>query len=159
MKKLVLTILILLVGSTLSAQEEIKFPPAVLGAGGSSGDSSKGAYRWRLDIIHILTLSEDLMLSDNVSGQGYSELDHLISIYPNPVEKFLYLKFNLPEPAEFIIKLSDITGRALLINEARIIQADETLELNLSRFASAIYLLQITSPDFKEQKSFRIQKI
>lgn len=159
MRKLVLTILIVFIGLPILAQEEVHLPPAVLAAGGSPGGESTSMSRWRLSRVHTLTLPEDLFLSNNDLAQGYSELDRLVSIYPNPVETILYLKFDLPEAKEFILKLSDITGRVILINEVKIDLSDEILELNMSRFASAIYLLQIATPDLKERNIFRIQKI
>ncbi|KPL11440.1 MAG: hypothetical protein AMS23_05330 [Bacteroides sp. SM1_62] len=152
-------ILIVLVGLPILAQEEFHLPPAVLAAGGSSGGESIILSHWRLARVHSLTISENLILSDNDFVQDFTGLGQLISVYPNPVEEFLYLKFDLTEARDFIIKLSDITGRVLLINDDRTVQADETLEFDLSRFASALYLFQISTTDRKEYIVFRIQKI
>jgi len=71
----------------------------------------------------------------------------------------LYVEFELPETREFIIKLSDITGRVLMTREARTILSGEILQFNLSEFSSALYLLHISTLDQKKGKIYRIQKI
>jgi hypothetical protein len=88
-----------------------------------------------------------------------SEVDWMVSIYPNPAEKQLYVKFELADARELIIKLIDVTGRTVMIQKARHILPGETIELNISRLSPALYLLQISTPNQTIRKNFYIQKI
>jgi hypothetical protein len=159
MKKLVLTALILFAGLPLLAQEEVHLPPAVLAAGGSSDGSSTNLSRWRLSLVHVITLSGDYSVKENDLVLDDSKLDWRVSLYPNPVAEYLNVEFTLPEARDFMIKLVDVTGRVLLLQEARTIQPGEIIELNMSKYSSALYLLHITSPDQKTQQIYRVQKI
>ena len=159
MKKLVLTILIVFIGLTILAQEDVHLPPAVLAAGGSPGGESTSLSRWRLSIVHVITLSGDFSTEDKGLALDDSKLDWMVSLYPNPVDEHLNIEFKLPEARDFIIKLTDITGRVLLIQNARTILPGENIELNMSRFSAALYLLHISSPDQKTHKIYRVQKI
>ena len=159
MKKLVLTALIVLFGLSLLAQEEVRLPPAVIAAGGSSDGSTTGFYRWRLSMVHIITLSGDYSSEQKGMALDESNIDWGVSLYPNPVEEYLNVEFNLPEAKDFVVKLTDITGRVLLIQEARTIMPGEIIEINLSKYSSAFYLMHITSPDQKTQQIYRVQKI
>ncbi len=159
MKKLVFTILIVIVGLPILAQEEVHRPPAVLAAGGSSNGSTTNLSRWRLSMVHVITLPEDFSLEDKGLALDDSKLDWMVSLYPNPVKEYLNVEFELPEAKDFVVKLTDITGRTLWIQEARKIVPGEIIELNLSKFSSALYLLHITAPDQKTRNVYRIQKI
>lgn len=163
MKKLVVLILIALASLPLLAQEEVHLPPAVISSGGSSIGNSDGSSTslssWRLSKVHIITLSEDL--SEELSSllPEESELDWMATLYPNPVDKSLYVEFELPEERDFIIKLTDMTGRVLVLQKTRTIYPDEIIEVNMSEFSPALYLLHITTSDQKFQKIYRAQKI
>jgi hypothetical protein len=163
MKKLVVTILIVLVGLPLLAQEEVHLPPAVISTGGSSivssAVSSTSLTSWRLSMVHIITLSEDLSIEESNLTPAESELDWKATLYPNPVDKSLYVDFELPEARDFIIKLTDITGRVLVLQKTRTIYPNEIIEVNMSEFSPAMYLLHITTSDQKTHKIYRAQKI
>jgi hypothetical protein len=75
------------------------------------------------------------------------------------VTESLYIEFKLSEARDFILYLTDITGRILMVEESSTIQPDETIELNMSGFSPALYLLHITTPDKETHKIFRTQKI
>ena len=163
MKKFVITILIVLAGLPLLAQEEIHLPPAVISSGGSSIGSSDGSSpslsSWRLSKVHIITLSEDISMEESSLVPEESELDWMATLYPNPVDKLLYVEFGLPEARDFVIKLTDITGRVLVLQKTRTIYPDEIIEVDMSEFSPALYLLHITTSDQKSHKIYRAQKI
>ena len=132
--------------------QEIHFPPAIVAAGGSSEGSSVNLSRWRLAPIHVITLPEDAeLLKEN-------DADWAVSVYPNPVEDFLYLEFQLPQQREFILKITDIAGRIMFEQEARTFVNGSLSELNISSYAPALYLLQISSPELTSQQVYRFQK-
>ena len=84
--------------------------------------------------------------------------DWNVSVYPNPVKDFLHLEFEIPEE-ELCIKIIDVSGRILFIQEARTFINGSTDEIDMSAYEPALYLLQIYSPDLKTHKVYRIQKL
>lgn len=154
MKKALLTTLIFIIGLPLLAQE-VRFPPTMVSAGGSSEGSSVTISRWRLAPVYIITLSDEKpKVKDLVS-----DADWVVSIYPNPVEDFLYFEFELPEERELLISITDAAGRIMFIQEARTYINGAIVELNMSRYVPALYLLQIASPNLKSREVYRIQKL
>ena len=145
------------------AQSDIYLPPIVVAAGGSSDGGSDGSTiiitRWRLSKVHMVTLSGDYSREEKSLVSDDPDLDWHVTLYPNPVSDNLHIEFELPETSEFLIKLSDITGRVLMTQEARTILPGEIIELNMSGFSSALYLLNISTLDQKTRKIYRIQKI
>lgn len=83
----------------------------------------------------------------------------LFTLYPNPVEDYLFLAFHLDQPGDYIIRITDVLGRDLLILDQRTIQPEQVIELNLSEYIPAPYFLQIESPDQKTRRCFPVQKI
>ena len=152
MKKVLLTMLIVILGLPLLAQE-ISFPSAIVSAGGGTGDGNPvNLSRWRIGQVHVLTIPIDQSTREN-------DLDWNVTVYPNPVKDFLHLEFELPETRELFLKITDVAGRVFFIQEPRPFEIGSNAELNMSKYPPALYLLQISSPDLKAQKIFRVQKI
>ena len=140
--------------------QEVQFPAAIVSAGGSSNGSSVNQSRWRLAAVHVITLNDDIKVKTKLKNQALPALDWNVSIYPNPVEDFLHLEFEVPEEGvDLFIKITDISGRVVFIQEARPYVNGSNIELNVSGYLPALYLLQISPPDLSSQKVFRIQKI
>ena len=159
MKKLLLTILIVIMGFPIFAQE-VQFPSAILSAGGNYDDgSSTRLSRWRIGHIHVITLPEKVSTRVNDETHDLSKQNWIVSVYPNPVEDFLYLEFKLPETKEFLLKITDVAGRVVFVQEARTFINGSIVELNMSGYSPALYLLQISSLDMKSLQVYRIQKI
>ena len=158
MKHFLLTIIIVFLGITVFAQE-VRFPPAVVSAGGSTSGSAANLSRWRLAPIHVITFKGDEKIKSDLKSQSITVQDWDISIYPNPAADYLNLEFTLPEQKEFILKLTDFTGRIMFSQAARPFLNGSTLELNISDYSSGIYLLQIASPDQSIQKIYSIIKL
>ena len=163
MKKLIIIILIVFAGFPMLAQSDVYLPPIVVAAGGSldggSDESTIIISRWRLSKVHVVTLSGDYSIEENGLVSDDPDLDWNVRLYPNPVSDNLYVEFELPENMEFIIKLSDITGRVLMTQEAKTTLTGDIIKLDMSGFSSALYLLNISTLDEMTSKSYRIQKI
>ncbi|MFO7672061.1 MAG: T9SS type A sorting domain-containing protein [Bacteroidales bacterium] len=157
MKKVLLTILVVFIGLPMFAQE-VRFPSAIVSAGGGSNGSSVNLSRWRLGQVHVVTLSEDVKIKDK-SKEDLLTLDWNVTVYPNPVEDLLYLEFELPESKDLFLRITDVVGRVIFIQEARIFINGSHVELNMSNYLPASYLLQITSSDLLSQKVYCIQKL
>lgn len=155
MKKVLLMMLIIILGLPLLAQE-ISFPSTVVAAGGSSADGNSVSFsRWRIGQIHVLSLPDEVTMKEKIM-----DMDWNVTVYPNPVEDVLYLEFELPESKELFLKITDIAGRVLFIQEARpFVIGGSTVELDMFNYYPALYMLQISSPDLTSQKVYRIQKL
>ena len=159
MKHLFLTISIVLLGLPMLAQE-VSFPSAVVAEGGSTLDSKSVSFsRWRIGQVHVLTFPDEDPIKVRTKDTDMFEPYWNVSVYPNPVEDFLYLEFKLPETKEFLLKITDVAGRVVFTQEARPFINGSIVELNMSGYSPALYLLQIFSPDKKSQQVYRIQKI
>jgi hypothetical protein len=154
MKKVLLAMLIVILGLPMLAQD-IRFPSAIVAAGGSSEGGSVTLSRWRLAPVHVITLPDDKLKEKGL----IKDADWSVSIYPNPVEGFLNLEFDLLEEKEFLLKITDVSGRIIFIQEPRTFIDGSSVELDFSRYIPALYLLQISSPDLSSQRVYRIQKL
>ena len=144
--------LIVILGLPMLAQD-ISFPSAIVSAGGSTGDENPvNLSRWRIGQVHVLTIPIDQSTREN-------DLDWNVTVFPNPVHDFLQLEFELPETRDLFLKVTDIAGRVIFIQEARPFITGSISELNMSKYPPALYLLQISSPDLKSQRVLRIQKL
>jgi hypothetical protein len=82
-----------------------------------------------------------------------------VKLYPNPVEDNLYLDFTLPEDMEFLLRITDVSGKVMFLQEARTFVDGTIAELDISSFSPALYLLQISSPNKNTVRAYRIQKL
>jgi hypothetical protein len=131
MKQLFFAILIVLLGLPMLAQE-VHFPPAVLAGGGASPeDNVTNISRWRLSQVHVITLPGAMSFDDELIQVG------LIKVYPNPVKDFLNIEFKMEESNDYIIKLTDVLGRTLLIQDQRTIFQGQVIELNMAGYKPA----------------------
>ena len=154
MKHLLLTISIVFLGLPMLAQD-IHFPPAIVAAGGSSEGGSVTLSRWRLSPIHVITLPDDKFKEKDM----IRDVEWSVFIYPNPVEDFLYVKFRIVTSMNCILRITDILGREVLIQDHRTIQPQEVIELNLSDYMPAPYFLHIESSYLETRTSFTFQKL
>ena len=156
MKQLLITISIVLLGIPMFAQE-VQFPSAIVSAGGGSLEDNPISFSiWRIGQVNVVTFTDDMRIDD---PDGLNQ-DWSVFILPNPVEDFLYLEFVLPEEdKELFIKVCDISGRVVFMQEARTFTHGSTDEIDMSRYKSAPYIIQISSPDLKSQNIYRVQKL
>jgi hypothetical protein len=153
MKKLLLLILVIILGFPMLAQE-VHFPSMVLaGGGGTSEGNTANISRWRLSQVHIITLPEEETIENDLTQKG------IITIYPNPAKDFLYIKFQTEESGDYILRLTDVLGRTLLIQDQRTILPEQIIELNVTNYIPATYILHVESPDQKTRGVFPVQKI
>lgn len=154
MKKHLLTILLFIFGLPMLAQD-IHFPSAIVAAGGSSQGGSVTLSYWRLAPVHVITVPQAVLFDIKQAEQ----LNWEVKLYPNPVKDILNLEFKLSEEREFILCITDVFGRVIFNQDARTFMDNTSIELNISDFSPALYLLQISSPDRNTVRAFRIQKL
>ncbi len=102
-----------------------------------------------------IQLSEGFITPDIYTTTGieaYGEL-YGIQIYPNPVQTDLQIK--LPAYQTFEIYLFDLNGKKITGT-----QTDKTIySLNLTDLPASIYMLIIVDRNYKQYKSFKINKL
>jgi hypothetical protein len=155
MKQLLITISIVLLGLPVLAQE-VQFPSAIISAGGGSLEDNPISFsRWRIGQVNVVTFPDDMQIDD---PDGLNQ-DWSVFILPDPVEDFLYLEFVLPEEdKEMFIKIYDVSGRVVFIQEARTFTHGSTDEIDMSGYKPALYFLQISSPDLSSQRFIEYKK-
>jgi hypothetical protein len=158
MKKFLLMTLVVMVGLTMFGQE-VRFPPAIVSAGGSTDGSGITQTRWRLAPVHVITFNVDDKVKSDLKSLALPKEDWNVSIYPNPVGDHLYLEFELPEQREFILKITDVVGRVIYVQEERTFINGSIEELNMSNYSPTLYLLHIFSSDLTSSQVYRIQKL
>jgi hypothetical protein len=81
-----------------------------------------------------------------------------VSVYPNPVSNRLKICFDINNSGEFGFEITDITGRKLLIEKAKLILPGQVTELDFSGLAPNLYLLSIIPSGELSRKLFKITK-
>jgi hypothetical protein len=162
MRKLILTILIVGPWVSILAQDGIYLSPALVAAGATGREpdgSTVTLSRWRLTNIPVITLSGDYPgAEEDLINDGPDE-GWKVALYPNPVDENLHIEFKLDGTSDFVIKLTDLSGRVLMIREAGNTLPGDIIELDMSGYASTLYLIHISMPDQKSGRVYRIQKI
>jgi len=93
--------------------------------------------------IFELTVLETLNISENN--------DIEIEIYPNPASNFVNINLTgLKKPSGLTLKITDVTGKLILEQN---ITSSET-EINISKFTSGSYFIQIQNDETKIVKNF-----
>ena len=72
-----------------------------------------------------------------------------VVIYPNPSDTIFNIKFN--KPTTFDYTVVDITGKVIL-NQSNVSTVNNSKAIDLSNFASGLYLLNIDSEGIKTTK-------
>ena len=124
----------------------------VSGKGGNSNynfshQPLKGKAYYRLKMVDMdgrITMSKVLMLDANCSGE------QIITAYPNPATDKVIISGLLKSSR---IRLMDVTGKVL----STISTVNTTAEIDLGRYPSALYMLQIIQED-KTVKTIKITK-
>jgi carboxypeptidase T len=82
----------------------------------------------------------------------------LVSIYPNPVNDVLYIRWNYPGMGKYSISLNDITGRSVIRKEILSASAGTTIQIDLHSQSAQLYLLVIRDSKNKIIATQRIVK-
>ena len=67
-----------------------------------------------------------------------------IQVYPNPATDRAMLKFTSSNESEYTITLMEMTGNVVYTTSHHALQGDNNIELDLSRFAKGIYMIQLS---------------
>lgn len=145
---------------SFSFAQEVQFPPSILAAGGGSSSNALHISKWRIGRVNVFNLDSKDLKSDKVITQtnALSKESWNILAYPNPVTQNLNIRFELENPAELGIELTDISGRKVIIRKKQLVSPDENIQLDLTSITPALYLVHIISDDKAIKKVFKISK-
>ena len=155
MKIIILLIIILLIGVTISAQE-------VVSSGGETQSAAGYEISWTIGEPVIETFTG----SSNILTQGFHQSKLTVTpiteflksnvelkVFPNPTNDFVLIQFNeLIENSGYT--LFSLTGKVL---ESKLITSTET-RLNLKNYASGQYILKLTKNSTQPLQTFKIIK-
>ncbi|MEM1319472.1 MAG: M1 family aminopeptidase [Bacteroidota bacterium] len=80
-----------------------------------------------------------------------------MAIYPNPATDQLFISGTLEQPNELTFRLYDLQGRMMHASPAAPYQQHFQHHINLHRFESGVYLLEVSSPDGQLIKTRKIE--
>jgi hypothetical protein len=67
-----------------------------------------------------------------------------LNVYPNPSNNKIYVNIDLPSRQDVSIKITDVTGKQLLVKDIEKITA-EIVEVDVSKFTNGIYFIQLVT--------------
>lgn len=112
-------------------------------------------------IFHVV-VDPDLIDGQKMApgSQSASVTSGFATLYPNPATNTANLKFNLDKDGPVDIVLTDMNGKtvAVIARGEKYAAGTHTRMLNLDRYASGIYLLQVHTAGGQETLRFHIQK-
>jgi hypothetical protein len=164
LKKLFLFCIMLFFTGIVLFGQDVQFPRAVISSGG--GNSSSNAVnltRWRIGQINLVTLPS----AENIPKQAIiptsvlserSDEDWSATVYPNPVNTLLNVRFDMERRGEFTLELYDVSGRKIIAENGLNILPGQVAEIDLTGLTPALYLLKVIPSVEGTQKLFKITK-
>ena len=146
---------------------QVKLTPSVISSGGGYGVNDNISISWTLGEVAVTTLSHANMLLtqgfqqpfDIGVGINREEVNWSITVYPNPVDDELRIRFNIEKSADFILEIQDVTGRLMSQVQHKEIDPGDIVVLNTSTFTSGIYFLKLLTPDRQQVQVTIVRKL
>lgn len=108
-----------------------------------ASDMNTTAWGWAIDYITI----QEQPLSNELSKTNKTTL----TVYPNPSQGLLYLKFELQKPSDVTVKVVDMFGRSWLSESlGNKLIGEHTKEVNLDHLSDGTYLLLLNTSEGSE---------
>jgi hypothetical protein len=160
MNKILLLISLLLCFGLTSFSQEVQFSPVVIPSGGGSSSShAVNLSRWRIGEIHVITIPNDeIAFKQAEIFPSALPDDWSASVYPNPVNNLLKVRFDMDISGEYAFEITDITGRKLMGEKARLVFPGKVEELNVAGLTPAVYMLKIIPSGEGTVRLFKIAK-
>jgi len=160
MKILALFTLILLF-TNFSFAQEVQFPPTVLAAGGGVVTyNTVNISKWRIGEVNVLYIESEDLKSNSINELADSSIkgEGEIAVYPNPVHENLNVQFDTDAKKEICIKITDIAGRKVLIDQKQMVLPGQIIQLDFSGLNPSLYLVTAYSADKTLKAVFKIEK-
>lgn len=148
-------------------QGQISLDRSVIAAGGAYAENETISLSWTLGELATSTLSgEGLILTQGFqqamtvgTGLESKEAEWSVSVYPNPVNEELRVRFNIQHSEGFFIEIQDVTGRVIYQTQHMLVQAGDEVILNTSGYSTGIYFLKVLSSDRQHQQVTSLRKL
>ncbi|MDP2114005.1 MAG: beta-propeller fold lactonase family protein, partial [Bacteroidota bacterium] len=90
-----------------------------------------------------------LMFKSTNSEDRYEINNHLLSIFPNPFNQYIYIGFQNTRYANLSVKVIDMDGKELLRSN---LKSEQSNRLDLSFLKPGIYILEVTENNLTEKR-------
>ena len=146
---------------------QIELAPSVISSSGGYGENENFSISWTIGEIAITTLQgENTVLTqgfqqvlDIGTGIKMNEINWNISVYPNPVQNELNIRFDLKDSKDFLLEIQDATGRIIIKEPLSNVNPGDLVIINTSDFVSGVYFLRILTTDLQQIKVTSIRVI
>lgn len=100
------------------------------------------------------------VINQAVVSRLLEKLDHPFNFspYPNPAKEMLSIRYKLNDCSWIKIKLTDLSGADILVEEIYNCAGDYTATVNTSTLRNGLYFLQLFNEQNKAQQKIMIQK-
>ena len=148
-------------------QGQLSLDRSVIAAGGGHAETETLSLSWTLGELATSTLfGEGLILTQGFqqvitvgTGLEFKESEWSVSVYPNPVNDELRIRFNIQHSEEFFIEIQDVTGRVIYQTQHRLIHTGDEVSLNTSAYSTGIYFLKVLSADRQHLQVTSLRKL
>ncbi|MEN8203436.1 MAG: T9SS type A sorting domain-containing protein [Bacteroidota bacterium] len=149
------------------AQGQFTMAPSVIGSGGGYAENESISLSWTLGELAVNTLSGgDFMLTQGFQqpltlgvGMIANEANWNISVYPNPVNDELHIRFDIPYQDGFMIEIQDVTGRLIRQILHKKVNPGDILVINTSTYPTGIYFLKVLTTDKQQIQVLNLRKL
>jgi len=104
-----------------------------------------GSYEVIVTDVNGCTTTMTIEVMDFTDAINDPEIVKNIKVFPNPTSNQLFVNIDLPSLENTEIQIFNLDGKLLLDNQFS--SPQNQIELNVSNFASGIYILKITLDD------------
>lgn len=104
-------------------------------------------YDWQVATPTVECVSERVQVNVTVSGIDELSLIDEIKLYPNPAREQLTLELSSSEMLQAGIEITDLSGRAVLRQDFRLVPGLNRQVLDVAALASGMYNLTILTPE------------
>ena len=165
-KHLLLIIPVLGIASLCKAQS---LSPNVISSTGGIDKTNSISLEWTMGESAVQTTSAEgkiytegfhqpeLRVIDIVAQNESLSASYTINIAPNPVKSLLTVNIKSPDEVNLFLTLTDLNGKSIASTEGFF--KNDSRDVDMSAFASGIYLLHITNSKGDLIKTFKISKL
>lgn len=113
--------------------------------------------------FHLLYRSFRFDWENDIVSSNFNEFllndDNEITIYPNPVDGLLQIKFKLINNPKSLFEIYDITGKLVYKSSIhRLLRGENRMTVDVSSFKKGIYFIEIENKDHPVVKTFVITR-
>jgi hypothetical protein len=103
------------------------------------------------------TFSVSMKNSTNTSTDLPGVDENPWSVYPNPAQKQVSVKFFTDKAEEYTITIADLSGKTVQINNGTTLEDETIVSLNLDNLSSGVYFLTLKTADISKTDKLVIQ--